>query len=162
MKQFVAAIFFVGMVVGCTQDEDAAGEAVPVGSSQPAAESLEKPATPLSEALPEGVDLTFRHHVRSDSVVEYEDRRDRRRIGLDYLEGSQEGVYLAIAGSLMGAGFEERERSEKPNGNVRAKFTKSKFGTVIIVVTPVGDEKVSHADGKGRVLLDWPSLASEG
>ena len=158
-------LFLVSLVAafaaGCTQDDGAqAPSATPdVAAATPAAEAPAKPDNGLAEPLPEGVRLMFANRVRSDRIVDRGEGRYRRRIGLNYLEGTQEATYKAISDELVAAGFAERERDDKSNGNIRSKFDKAKFGTVIVTITPVGDEKTSENDGKGRVLLDWPARA---
>ena len=78
------------------------------------------------------------------------------RVGRLNLEGDQQSVFESIDGSLVSAGFAERDRSSPQSGNIRVKYAKKGIGAVIVTVTPPGDEKTYHEDGIGRVLLDWP------
>lgn len=113
-------------------------------------------ARQLKKALPEGVVLQFPYHLRGDRILSTEGRKDRRRIGMEYLGSDQEALFGSISKSLEDKGFTMRDRQTRENGNIRAKFGKAKFGTVIVVVTPADGEKHQHPDAVGRVMLDWP------
>lgn len=147
------------LVAGCSQQPtpDAASEAAEPQPA-PAEQAIEKPVPgALVEALPEGVQLNFRYHVRGDRVLEKEERRDRRRVGMEYLEGDQKTIFASIEESLAAAGFTLRDRKEMDNGNIRAKFAKPRYGTVIVTVTPGMDVKARNPAAVGRILLSWPA-----
>ena len=156
MKKTFLAIALVTLVAACGERD--APDAVQAPNTDSAAAGPDRPARArqLEQALPEGVELGFRYHLRNDEVLQRPGRPARRRVGLEYLEGDQQSVFESIDGSLVSAGFAERDRSSPQSGNIRVKYAKKGIGTVIVTVTPPGDEKTYHEDGIGRVLLDWP------
>lgn len=150
------------LAAGCSQQPtpDVATEANE--SPAPLAEQVAEPALgALEEALPEGVQLHFRYHVRGDRILTKEGQRDRRQVGVEYLEGDQMKTFASIEESLAAAGFTLNDRKEMDNGNIRAKFAKPRYGTVIVTVTPGMDLKALNPDAVGRVLLNWPGPKSE-
>lgn len=157
MKPVTAVALIALLAAGCSNQQ----------SPDPGASQEAKPAAPtatresasdgkLAGPLPEGVELGFRHYVRSDHVVERGDKPDRRAIELEYLEGDNESTLSSIDRSLRAAGFRQRSRKRQPNGNIRAKFDKAGFGTVIVTITPTMDRKARAAEAIGRIVLDWP------
>ncbi|MGY1425753.1 hypothetical protein [Lysobacter sp. A289] len=164
MRYLIAIAVATILVVGCSEQSQETA-AVDVTSGAPVASTDSTTANSrirqLTEPLPEGVELAFPYHLRSDRIVEREERSDRRRIGLEYLAGDKESIFAGIEQSLVAAGFEQRERKDSENGNIRAKFDKSKVGIVIVTVTPSNDSKADHSDARGRILLDWPAKIAE-
>ncbi|GAA3931505.1 hypothetical protein [Luteimonas lutimaris] len=151
------------LVAGCSQQPtpDAATEA-DESPAAPVEQVVEKPARgALEEPLPEGVQLNFRYHVRGDRVLDKDGRRDRRRVGMEYLEGDQGTTFASVEKSMTAAGFTLRDRKEMDNGNIRAKFAKPRYGTVIVTVTPGMDVKARNPAAVGRIFLSWPVPKAE-
>ena len=156
MKKTFLAVALVTLVAACGERDETGAVQAPSTDSATAGTDRPARARQLEQPLPEGVELGFRYHLRNDEVLERPDRPARRRVGLEYLEGDQQSVFESINGSLVSAGFAERDRSSAQSDNIRVKYAKKGVGTVIVTVTPPGEGKTYHEDGVGRVLLDWP------
>lgn len=158
MKQVVIAALAALLVAACSQQSSPDAMTTTTQPTPVEQPMKNKPAAgALKEALPEGVQLAFSYHVRGDRIIEKEGQRPRRRVRMEYLEGDQQATFASIEQSLKAAGFSMRDRKDLDNGNTRAKFTKPRYGTVIVVVTrDMAGVKARNPAAVGRVSLDWP------
>lgn len=108
------------------------------------------------EPLPERIALDFRNQLRNDRIVERKGRKSRRKVVLEYLEGNQTSTFDSIQRSLDAAGFTLRDRKQMENGNVRTKFDKRGYGTIIVTITADMDVTARNPAALGRVILDMP------
>lgn len=157
MNQVLAAATVLLVVAACSREPEQPARPVAGGDAQgqvPAGERLGKKK--LHQPLPEQIVLDFRHQLRSDSVVEEEGRKRRRKVAMEYLEGDQTSTFASIERSLQAAGFDLRDRKQMENGNLRAKFDKPGYGTIIVTITDDMNVTAQNPAALGRAFLDMP------
>lgn len=158
--QALALVALVALVTGCTPEQPSAQAttsskpAPGIPADQQAGDGDPADSADSADALPAGVELEFRHVVRSDEVVKRNGALPRRRMGLVYIGDEQEAVFDSVIRSMEDAGFTLLEQRPQRGDRLRAKFKKAGFGTAIVVVGPA-----TGTDGgkRGRLLLDWPA-----
>lgn len=145
-------------VAGCSQRPEAAQ---PATTSQAAAVPATAAAAPCEE--PTGyqwqpADLAFDlpYHLRADRIYGARDESSRRRVVLEFLEGTPESVLASVEQAMLAAGFQARPRREPGNGNLIAPFAKKGYGSIAVVINGSAGDNPSHPEAKGTIAFDYP------
>lgn len=156
-RRILAAVVLA--LAGCSDNGDRA--AATASPSQPAAVTAPQSTAPtgqsgqLQEPMPEGVEIPFAYHLRSDKIAPDNKGGSERRVVVEYLEGSPDAVADKASNAMTTAGFKLGKRGTMSNGNVRMLFRKKGYGRAIVVVTQDLAGRPKNPAAVGRVVYKW-------
>jgi hypothetical protein len=102
----------------------------------------------------------FPFRVARDSVYASDQGKPRRRLSLDYLEGSPEDVWNGIVRGMQAAGFEPV--ADAAPGEYSATFSKGGQPGIFAKLTPGPGTSPTGDDVKGSIWLSWPLKEAAG
>jgi pyruvate/2-oxoglutarate dehydrogenase complex dihydrolipoamide acyltransferase (E2) component len=131
-------------------------------TAKPAASRAAEPASTdlagrkLATPLPKGITLDFPYHLRQDIVETSKDGRKRRKVTVEYLQGTPQDIRTSVGAALKGAGLELQEESTTRDGGARLKYRLKGFGTVVVSIPSTKRDKYRNPAAQGHMSLDFP------
>ena len=151
MKYGLITILIATALTACGQQKQ---DAQPI--AEPVSTAVTCPETDGYRVFPAGLSIDLPYHLRSDRIIPNE-KGERRRVVIEYLEGDAATALTSIAGSLEQAGFAEKSRKDVADGVVSAIFSKKGVGLIYVRITADPGKNPSHPAAKGLAQIGYPT-----
>jgi hypothetical protein len=169
MKMHALPIALVALLLTACGDKPAPASTAATPADKPQAAAAAKPkAAPAGKALatpmPQGVEIRFPYHLRSDVTEPAKDGDPRRVVRVQALGGDVAKIAESVRKSMKAAGFRPMEVSEEASedapkpaeGSERLTFKKKDWdGRVQVLLAPVGEDDKGHKKATTSVTFLW-------
>lgn len=164
MKRFLLPVACALAFAACNKSNNVPVEASQAGASTTAEpQAIVPPGAPLREPLPDGMSFDFAFNTVYDKVLTAKDGSPRRRVIVEFLQGTAEVASESVRNELVAAGY----RAGKPRdeeGGIRLNYSRKSDGAKVSVLTrPIIDQRVRDPMAKGTVSLSFvpPATSAE-
>jgi hypothetical protein len=155
-RSLVLCLALTVALAACQQQAPVEQAATP--EPTPAAEPVAPPIAPgkqLERPMPDGIALQVPYNAVYDKDLAAKDGSIRRRVILEFLDGSVESIGTQLEGQLKTAGYRKgKPRDEE--GGVRTNYARTGDGSkVSILIRPKLDQRFRDDRALGTVSFSW-------
>lgn len=150
MLRVTALIMLAALIVGCSRDEQPAGESARTDAD--AGEGVSRRA--VEESLPNGAELTFPHHLRRDFIEEVAPGEFQRRLRVEHFEPDRQHAVNAITEDLVAADYRAGSPRAVGEDRTRINFKHKQDGRM--TVTVLENVGLTHPSATGLIYIHIP------
>lgn len=155
MKRILLPVACALAFAACNKSDETPAATAPPDATAAAVPEVVPPGAPLREPLPDGMEFDFAFNTVYDKVLAAKDGSPRRRVIVEFLQGTVESTSESVRNDLLVVGY----RAGKPRdeeGGTRLNYSRKSDGAKVSVLTrPIIDQRVRDPMAKGTVSLSF-------